>query len=459
MRIESLGWVGFALSLAACRQVLGIGDQPNPPPATDASTGTVADAAGGDAADAGDGAAVQTSAGGYHVTSEACARCLDTSCTAELLRCNASPLCDAHERCFFACDPGDVACHTGCPWGFIQTLGHPTADDAIMACRASKCGDACGIGCGGDSVFPSAACETCAGSSCCDEQRACLQSVECLEVSQECACGETAGCAQACQAQFEAGLSPNAAYTSCVSSSCATACTTGATFQCLDHPAPAPTARSVAPITVDIGFSDAEPPYAPFAGITIKACDKSDPTCKATAIDVQTTGADGRAILRIANPTNGGFDGYLDVSGGDVYPELVYLPFLPESTTWPNHWAFTQQEIVTFAQLALSGRPPLDPARGLVAATLYDCHMYYAPGVQVSVSTADSASSTCFLVNGLPDCSLSVTSSEATAFVTNVPPGLAKLTATLQATGQTIATRNIVVRAGVSTFVYAVPWP
>jgi hypothetical protein len=457
MRVESFLWATGALSLAACRQLVGIEDRPTPPPGVDASTAV--DAPTGATADAGDASTAVTSAGGYHVTSEACARCLDASCTAELIACYASPLCDAHERCFFACDPGDAACHTGCPWGFIQTTGHPTADDGLMACRASKCGEACGVGCGGDSVFPSATCETCAGASCCGEQRACLQSVECLEFSQECACGETAGCAQACQAQFEAGAAPNAAYTSCVSTLCASACTTGATFQCLDHPAPEPLARTTAPITIDVGFADAEPPYLPFTGLTIKACDKSDPSCSKTALDVQTTGADGRATLHIANPTNGGFDGYLDVSGGSLYPELVYLPFLPESTTWPNHWAFTQQEIATFAQLSLSGRPPLDPARGLVAATVYDCHMYYAPGAQISASTADQESSTCYLANGLPDCSASVTSPQATAFVTNVPPGLAQLTATLTAGGRTVVTRNIVVRAGVATFVYAVPWP
>src|SRR5580693_3049208 len=129
--------VAVIISVIACRQLVGITD--NPP--TDL-TSTLC---------------------GLPYGTNACASCVNTNCCTESNTCAVDPICLPYESCLGVCK-GDPTCRSQC--AVDQNAGMTPAVPALSACIAANCPNECGLVCGGTSAYLSlpdaaAACQTC----------------------------------------------------------------------------------------------------------------------------------------------------------------------------------------------------------------------------------------------------------------------------------------------------------
>jgi hypothetical protein len=144
-----------------------------------------------------------------------------------------------------------------------------------------------------------------------------------------------------------------------------------------------------------------------------------------------------------------GFDGYMELTGDSIFPTAAFWrgPMLTENMAIADSRVPTISDAsVVFSLMKV--KP--DPGRGHIVAAFADCNGDVAGGVSLTVDTADSLSTTFYMIGGLP--STTATESDAgDAFggVANVPAGSpATVTARLAKTGQVLATERIPVRAG-----------
>jgi hypothetical protein len=235
---------------------------------------------------------------------------------------------------------------------------------------------------------------------------------------------------------------------------CATSCLPGQNWQCLDQPIIWPKPKGVANISFSVTFEDFLT-ERPFVGSMVKACGKLDFNCT-NPIDQATTDQTGRVTLKVS-PGLVGFDGYLDIRGGNVdgtgspvFPALLYpLPYVIA-----DGWRGRNQipSVEEFPFLAAETMTELDPARGHFAANAADCSFTLAPGVSFETDYADSASVSFYTVAGIPSPNSTVTDSSAVGGFLNLPPGLPLIKAfSSGANGKTMGSFTFIIRAGTLT--------
>lgn len=351
----------FALLVAGCRQIVGIGDAPP-------SSGTPADA----------GSACGTTTFG----SARCQSCMHTSCCAEAAACAAVDDCGKLADCLGACNPQDAACTSGCRSTFA---GDGPEAASVQSCQAARCAASCSLACGGY-VFADAACAACGRAQCCTKAEACMQDAECARlVACELACAPLDDdCLGLCELAHPSGVALERALGDCTAAKCAASCI-APQWTCLENPvAPGPPP----PITVTFSFSDYNSGKG-IEGLSIVGCAFKDHACTAPMVPAVTTDARGYARLSLPN----GFGGYIQVSGiayGDI------LVFLPTSTrdmaiAWP-----LPTQIAADAAIRMIAPP--DAQDGALIAIAHDCSGSPAGGVHFTLSP--SAGATPFYFQG-----------------------------------------------------------
>jgi hypothetical protein len=384
-----------------------------------------------------------TSACGLPYGTTACAACAQANCCSESSGCAGDPVCEPYESCLGACS-GDPACRSRC------AIEHPTgkASDltSLSVCLASKCETECGLTCGGLAGWPvepdaAAACQDCFETNACDQGRACATSADCDAIHRCMLACPTDDCRQACQTShglvidrnpsLPTGVGPGAdagpfpAFDAVRRGVCATACATGGYWECVGKvswPAPAPST------TIHFWASDLFSSVA-IGGMQISVCGLADFDCT-TPTSMGTTNDAGEVSLVVPQSASGG---HLAMTAPPYYSNPNYWSFPLSEAQW-----FTWEGFSTPAEGAQfsTGLPTPDPARGYVDAWVFDCLGDPAPGVKVSISTADSETIAGTFSQASVSASNAVTDSRALVGFRNVPLGLTIVTAEPLAIGR-----------------------
>jgi len=449
MTISGRGFsVGVAFaslaSVLGCKQILGLQERSGLEP--------------GDALDPGDGglgeAAVGPPAigecGSLRHPSESCAACMDRSCCDEAMACRNDVACDPSFDCLATCG-SDGDCRAQCATFYTQ----PAALFGIGTCRETNCAAECGLSCGGFG-YRVPGCDACVRSMCCSLAAACAKNPACVRLDScrtNCLAGSTS-CPLQCDRENPDGVTDYSLWFDCTETVCSTSCQPGTVWQCIDSPIRWPKPKgTLVELTFSFNIIDllAE---KPFVGAKVKGCAKLDPNCE-SPLDDDVSDAAGTVSLTVP-VGNVGFDGYVDISGGDsgggnpIYPTIWYpLPYIVSPGSRGNVQFVSQAGFTFLADQIV--RIPVDPARGHFAANAQDCLFSAAGGISFAAATADTITRTFYFVGGIPNSAGTQTDSQtAIGGFVNLPAQLTLVTAT-NAEGKKIAAPNFFIRAGTMT--------
>jgi len=430
---------------AACRQLVGIGDQP--------PTGTAAATDGG--IDATDGAAGACGLA-YQAT---CGACVAASCCDAAMACSQDPVCAPYSNCLAGCN-GVASCESQCL--IDNPVGESSTVAAMFRCIATSCERACGVPCGNLATAfapPDAAtaCSKCIAAQDCKAAQACAQSTDCIALG-EClvACGPGFDCSEQCFLANEAGAAVFDPFNTSFTGTCAAPCAYGNWWSCIGHVTP-PKAQ-VASTTVTIG-AYSEVSGAAVAGLQALACRGADLGCNSPLSDGGTD-LGGQVSLTVPQSVGSpGFDGYYRFwsPDGGIVPTLGYLSSpLREATV---HFAIPVIS-PTDLQKVLSGLGVTQGSGGYLGLVAYDCFDNKAPGVRFSVNAAaDAGGAQIFYLQGsLFTSGTTMTDPSGAALVTNVPAGTVDIAATpSNLGGQSSGHLTVNVEEGKVTFVLLLP--
>ena len=423
---------GFAVAVLACRQLVGIGDEPpQGQGATPADSGAE---------------------GGFTYGQGDCATCVTTSCGPQAMACAETPSCAALEGCMSAAS-GDPTKRAQC--GVDHGLGNDVATPAFEACLAGACETACGLTCGGlAAVFPPATAPACEG---------CIKKQECTSVS---ACAADPTCQAAVRCQFTSGITldvqqacpavvhdagPVAAAlmgaNPPIAGSCPTECSWGADWSCLGKVSwPKPTTDAVSVIVYAYG------PSGPVDQATVKLCFTSYPSCVPPVAGPVTSDAGGTVtVQRPATPLPPLF--FVDLSSPAITPALTFDVFPVSQPQLTIPFVTVPQGILP--SLALQAGVTQQPGLGMLLVHAADCRLAPAPGVTFDLEPP-GMSKPAYLVGSLPVIGATATDSSGTAVFANVDVDM-----TLQLTVKTphgpSGTMSVFTRDGGLSELYAVP--
>jgi hypothetical protein len=425
----------------ACRQLVGIGDDPPRGPAL------------GDAAEGDGGPAC-----GVAYRPAGCEACVEQSCCAQASACHADPTCNAAETCLAGC-AGDPRCRAQC--GVDFPVGGAATVPVLDQCLAASCAAACGIQCGGAEYFfnpdAAASCASCGAGATCASSLACTSSLECQEFSRCVEACRTADCNAACSQGRDAG------YALFLQSydgflSCRAECEIGDNWSCVGSVGwPIAKGPNITLTAYVILYGSS----SPVDGVAVKMCGSSDTTCAMPV--AQGTTADGGRVDLVEpgiQPTNPGLDGYLDLSSPAILSTLYFwsFPLSEPSATFLNPvFTFAPTQFPGF--LAQLGETP-DPASGQVVVLAVDCFQVSAPNVQIAVTGADGgAVQGYYLAGALPSRTATATDATGLAGFPNVAPGLIDVVVTPVGLGKPSSHVTALVRPNTLTFVSAPPTP
>ena len=189
----------------------------------------------------------------------------------------------------------------------------------------------------------------------------------------------------------------------------------------------------------------------PAPGITIKLCNKYDAPC-ATPLPLakNTPEDDGRVTVDLPSDV----EAYLDVQGGDYYPQLIFFEHLAQPT---NEVVYAVSSAAV-ASLAATAGVTLDPAKGILLVRTTDCQLEPTAGASVTVFPSDQETRF-YTVNKTTNPNASQTDSAGDSGFINVTPGTAIVTATIGPMGKQYGKVSTLVRAGTMTAQILRPTP
>jgi hypothetical protein len=459
-----LGGLGLIVAVApitaifACRQLVGITD--NPP--TDLVTGIC----------------------GLPYGTNTCASCVNTNCCTESTTCAADPACSAYESCLVQCN-GDPKCRSQCT--IDNPVGLATDVSALSACLASNCETACALTCGGVADLISepdaaVACQQCLLERNCPQTEACASSELCvgfvmgflafptldsIEVSEQTRCANSAalglefligGLSTICgknppTLDADASLSSTAGAFAQSYGPCTTPCAIGNYWACVGHvtwPSPNSTTYTLGYTVADYVTSK------PVEGALVQVCQPLDESC-GVPLAHGTTDANGRVSLKFQNIRDGsglGLNGFLRTTGAGIVPLDLYWGFPLVEAQLPNlsgpAVAPTELQDQWNALNVMA-----DPNRGTVVVTVGDCRIQTAPGVKITLSTADMSTQG-FSTTG---ATTSTTGQSGVVVFANVPAVNTTITATPLALGKPSSQVTVTVHPGTITEALMYPTP
>jgi hypothetical protein len=408
---------GLVLVVVACRQLVGIGDEPPTDLApTEASV------------DAGPGTIVY--AGG------ACEACLQEHCAMQAAACAADPQCDPLEQCQGDCDGGDVTCRAAC------VAAHRVAPDAqqiaFSVCLAGSCAQPCGLICGGlasviGDTDAAVGCQTCVQNNACAAGQACAAEPACLGGGLCKEANPNWDRLEACNALYADGQDDaGGPLESIVFGACHDQCAAGTQWFCVGSPLPSLPIGTSSTFAITIVDSTGAP--VPNAAVTV--CEPSSADCSPVE-STGTTDADGGVTLTTAPSGYSGPVGYLEVEAGSAFvPELFYwgFPLSEPSVGWPGIGIYPTELIEGAVQVLDAFDASVDiSGHGAVELAAFDCARVVAANVVFTVDPVDPDGGTrVFYTTNMDTFSPTATQTDTSggAVIVNVPPGPITLTAT-----------------------------
>ncbi|MFO0762101.1 MAG: hypothetical protein U0359_37025 [Byssovorax sp.] len=294
-----------------------------------------------------------------------------------------------------------------------------------------------------------ASCADCASAACDASVTACIDDSACDALLACATAAKDPGQIALCAAKYAAGGVLLGMAQTCMMDKCSAACVSDHRWDCgaAAFTWPPPIASS---FTFKARVTQIFPPD-PLPGLLVKACPREgwkDPSC-AHVMAQSTTDKDGIFVLHDITfqtlTTIEAWNGWLDISGPGLYPELRYW-------SWPT-LADRDETMSSITQEALAGYAKAygltqDDDRGLVTADVQDCYGFRAPGVAIEVDAADDKSVRLYSKGDLTfDAKADVTSRDGVAVFVNVPAGITVLRAK-EPSGKQVACAEILVRAG-----------
>jgi hypothetical protein len=422
----------LALGLVDCRQVAGIRDRPS--------------------------------------AQAACSSCLSASCGAAERTCRGLSSCASRLDCSLGCDGNDDACVESCETVTERDAASLSAIGGIGACRASACGDACSLDCGGlNAIAPpesAGTCAACMATQCCSLEQACAANADCV-AALECARGvTTTDGVQTCEdVKYPGGADAVAKLLQCVNGICLDECAVGQDWSCVGHVSwPVPTAAT---ITGNLTVVDATAQSVVLPNLTVSACFTETPGCNPPIAGPVTTDANGVAAITLPMDTQEGrrgFIGYFLVTDTTSHADPVdaYLPTLvfpgapiTQDGAARRVLATTLRETNTIAN---SVHLAVDASRPSLVVTATDCAGSPAPGITFAVDDADSETLTVYTSFGIPSLALTETDQTGTAIIGDLPhAGLVRVTATRADTGAVVADQQALAVVGQLTIIVLEP--
>jgi hypothetical protein len=341
-----------------------------------------------------------------------------------------------------------------------------------MACAASKCEQACTFACGavGAGIVPDAAvaCQSCMQEKACVPALACAQSVDCLDFTYCVHACTTFDCAQRCGDARDAGVAIYGGDYAALAGNCYGACGGGTDWSCVGHVSWPRAADASTTMTTFVGVGTTK---APVAGADVSVSQYCGPSEAGTSLLAGgQTGDAGTVTFPVSLQGYGpggenGLDGCMAVSAAGHWPTLWYwgFPLTEPSVQWlaastPTTGLFVPVITATdAAALYAAAGIAMDPDRGIVGVTLFDCDRSPAPGVKVHISSNDPDIQVLY-GNGL-STTAGMSDTSGSAFLVGVPAGTWSLTATPVATGKVASTLTVNVQASAYTEALMFPTP
>jgi len=190
----------------------------------------------------------------------------------------------------------------------------------------------------------------------------------------------------------------------------------------------------------------------PIAGAETTLCRKLDEFCSPTYSPTVLTDVHGNATLQVPRA----YAGYVRVVKHDttLVPKQQFVPsyyyFNPGVGSDVNV-SITMTTVTARNQLnGFMGLPQLDD-RGLILVQTSNCRSEAAAGISIRADSADEATTTFYVVGGLPDTSVNSTGSDGFGGFANIMAGTAMITGEILETGREIGTISLHVRPNAIT--------
>lgn len=208
-------------------------------------------------------------------------------------------------------------------------------------------------------------------------------------------------------------------------------------------------------VPLDLVLNDSQDLKRTLSGVVVKVCPEGDPQCKApTSMGV----TDQKGHIRLDLPTgfNRAFTGFIELQGGEVYPQLLKFSYLVGG---PSMQVMTLINKATFDLFDDLLGFEADPSRGILQARMYGCSGMTTRGVKFATTGTDALTKSCYMDNGLPNFAATETDALGSGITFNVPIGIGyqTVTATRASDGEVIARVNAPVRSGFITVVIMEP--
>ncbi len=201
----------------------------------------------------------------------------------------------------------------------------------------------------------------------------------------------------------------------------------------------------------------------PATGLLVKTCALADLECSVPASQGLTNAA---GVVSLS--TYAGFDGFFlatPMGSDDWFPTIVRVLPPPLGDINIGNTAAEHSDVLSTIVLSNIGQT-LDPERGHLVVQAVDCDGALAPGVVITVASADSASFRFYTRERAPAIELTSTtvttdSPEGEAFggYTNLPVGNTEVVLTLASTNQVVARARAPIRKGTLTTFTIPPTP
>ena len=463
-RRGAFGGAVVIFATAACRQIVGIGDEPP-------------------------GAGV---CGAFPWAGDACHSCIQASCCAQATACRSEATCAAAFDCIAACAAGDERCRSKCV---------AYGDDAMAAlgsCQSRSCTAACGLQCGGWGLLPgpqfahieaTSGCEGCLTTMACDYLASCVADEGCLK-SRFCGnacvpfdwdCQSNCGYPYPSTNLFGNGAGPGVPSNTQLlagaqaDTPCAEPCQSGNDWSCVGS---ARWPKATSDVTHRLRISE-YPGGMAVAGATVSACALEDDYCVPDGgglLASSMTLSDGTVSLAIPeSPLS--FSGYFELRNSAYATTLLFRPAPAESSS-SSAASYEPQALLSEGEvMALYGQIHVqyDQNLGSIAVIPADCEGIWAPGVTFDPlaetgdggcpdSAPDARDVPFYLdANGYPQPQCNVRETQRSGRIVgggfaSVPPGRVTITSH-EPNGSTFNMSTVLVRTDTITVVYAPPTP
>ncbi|MCK6532421.1 MAG: hypothetical protein L6Q84_05555 [Polyangiaceae bacterium] len=371
-----------------------------------------------------------------------CAACLRGACCDAAIACRGHSECAAIDACVqSSTEAGFSDCRQEHEGAFRGEYA------ALSSCRARSCASECGVECGGFTYWR-AECAKCGNSECCTAATACGESAGCLALlycKQNCSSIDTA-CHLDCERAHSSGVMSALRFTECLLQKCPGECGyLPPDLSCSHHSVwPAPIhglgVEVEARVIVLTGGT------RPHPGAIVRLCEPGDVACLQPMAEGTT---DELGIVRLG--VQHGSKGYLWLEG--EAPTIHYLrprpaaggPSKRERTTYLGAAGYSVADF----RAVMAHKVPVLEQKGHVFYEVLDCRGFFMPGVSVELDPHDGGAAGYYGLIGELDAT--ATGFPANGGFLNVSPGKHTLVATRRETGECVARREIVVRAGTET--------